>query len=275
MVGGLADELDGRLRDAGRLAAVLSPHLTVEEAYLLAKFVRGDRSAGACWPWARADRSARTSDFPNGFTIRAEKCPNRRGVEAIIAHFMRTRADVRRLARGSSTAGEFGGVWVSGGYKAPWIDEATAAAVRAACKLLVVQDLFPSPLSERATYELPGAAFAERDGSYVNHADRLQSARWAIRPPAGVRAEGSLYWQLLGRTGLYNSRARAGRGRREILYFSAAAGPVPRDGRGLEGQPVGRPRRRQCERLNDRSRMRHVSTPCLPDQLVSLIDHAR
>ena len=42
-------------------------------------------------------------------------------------------------------------------------------------ELLVVQDLFPSPLSQRATYVLPGAAYAERDGSYVNRADRLQS----------------------------------------------------------------------------------------------------
>ena len=64
-----------------------------------------------------------------------------------------------------------------------------------------MQDLFPSPLSERATYVLPGAAYAERDGSYVNRADRLQSVRWAIRPPMGVRTEGSLLWELLGPPG--------------------------------------------------------------------------
>ena len=37
----LPQELDARLKKAGRLAAVISPHLTVEEAYLLAKYVRG------------------------------------------------------------------------------------------------------------------------------------------------------------------------------------------------------------------------------------------
>ena len=92
------------------------------------------------------------------------------------------------------------GVWVSGGYKNDWIDEATARRFER-LKLLVVQDLFPSPLAERATYVLPGAAYAERDGSYVNQADRLQSARWAIRPPVGVRTEGSLLWELSGRRG--------------------------------------------------------------------------
>ena len=121
------------------------------------------------------------------------------------------------------------GVWVAGGYKRDWIDEATAARFER-LKLLVVQDLFPSPLSERATYLLPGPAYPERDGSYVNHADRLQSAPWAIRPPPGVRTDGSLLWELLGRKGLYNSRAVLEEIAREILYFSAAVRPVPETG---------------------------------------------
>ena len=36
---GLASEVDATLRKAGKLAAVLSPFLTVEEAYLLATYV--------------------------------------------------------------------------------------------------------------------------------------------------------------------------------------------------------------------------------------------
>jgi predicted molibdopterin-dependent oxidoreductase YjgC len=121
------------------------------------------------------------------------------------------------------------GVWVSGGYKNDWIGQATAGRFER-LKLLVVQDLFPSPLSDRATYVLPGAAYAERDGSYVNFADRLQTVRWAIRPPAGVRPEGSVYWELLGRKGLYNSQAVLEEIAREILYFSAVVGPAPETG---------------------------------------------
>jgi hypothetical protein len=60
----------------------------------------------------------------------------------------------------------------------------------------------------------------------VNRADWLQSAPWAIRPPLGVRADGSLLWELLGRKGLYNSRAVLEEIAREILYFSAVVGPV-------------------------------------------------
>ena len=54
--------------------------------------------------------------------------------------------------------------------------------------------------------------------------------RWAIRPPMGVRTEGSLFWELPGRRGLYNSRAVLDEIAREILYFSAVVGPVPETG---------------------------------------------
>ena len=66
--------------------------------------------------------------------------------------------------------------------------------------------------------------FAERDGSYVNHADRLQSFRWAVRPPAGVTTEGQFFWRLRKAPGLYKSRAVRDELTRELLYFSPAAG---------------------------------------------------
>ena len=120
-------------------------------------------------------------------------------------------------------------MWVSGGYKGPWIEEPVARRFEK-IPLLIVQDLFPSPLSERATYALPAAAFAERDGSYMNRSDRLQTSNLAVRPPWGVRAEGALFWQMLGRKGLYNSRAVLDDLSREVLYFAPAAGPLPETG---------------------------------------------
>ena len=117
-------------------------------------------------------------------------------------------------------------MWVSGGYKSPWIDDDTAARFDG-LEILVVQDMFSSPLWLRATYQLPGAAFAEREGSYVNRADRLQTALWAIRPPAGVRVEGGIYWRLLGQPGLYKARRVLDEVAATIRYFSVAADPVP------------------------------------------------
>jgi NADH-quinone oxidoreductase subunit G len=223
----LPAELLGRLRQAGRLGVSLSPHLTVEEAYLLAGLIRSidPEALVALGPVPVVGQDER---FKNGFTIRAEKCPNRRGVEAIAGSIMGRLFTFDDLVTAVDRQ-EVRGVWVSGGYKSDWIDTATAARFER-LELLVVQDLFPSPLSERATYELPGAAFAEREGSYVNFDDRLQSVQRAIRPPTGVRTEGSLFWELRANPGLYNARAVLDDLSRDIIYFAAAMGPVPETG---------------------------------------------
>jgi NADH-quinone oxidoreductase subunit G len=121
------------------------------------------------------------------------------------------------------------GVWVSGGYVTEGFSEYDVERM-AEQPFLIVQDLYPSPMMDAANYQLPGAAFAEREGSYVNHAGILQSFQWAIRPPTGVWTEGQLLWRLLGRPGLYNARAVMEEIAAEIPYFAPAAAPVPPTG---------------------------------------------
>jgi NADH-quinone oxidoreductase subunit G len=225
--GGLPAQLQEQLRKAGRLAAVVSPFLSVEEAYLLCSLIRSI-DAEARLVVGPVPTVGQDERFPKGFTISAEKCPNRRGVESVVAHFARGVATFDQLLP-ELDEGTVQGAWVSGGYKKDWIDESTARRFER-LKLLIVQDLFPSPLAERATYVLPAAAYVERDGSYVNRGDRLQTAPWAIRPPMGVRPEGGLLWELSGRKGLYNSQAALEEIAREILAFSAIVGPAPETG---------------------------------------------
>jgi NADH-quinone oxidoreductase subunit G len=215
-------EIDARFRSIGRTAAVLSPHLTVEEAYLLAKYVHAI-DPRAQLVLGHVPIVGQDETFKNGFTIRAEKCPNRRGVEQVVRHFTGrvTRFD-EWLAGGEI---KDRAVWLSGGYKVDWIDR-RAADLLASAACLVVQDLFPSPAVEAAEFLLAGAAFAEREGSYVNFAHRLQSVLWAIRPPAGVRVELGVYWELLGMPGLARARRVLDEIAREIPFFAAAAGEV-------------------------------------------------
>ncbi len=217
-------QIDQALKKVGRLAAVLSPHLTVEEAYLLAKYIRSlDPDAPVVLGPAQVVGSDKR--FKNGFTIRAEKCPNRRGVQAVVNHFSRSPTTFDDLLA-AIEQGEIRGAWVTGGYKTDWIDEETAARFDSLGEL-VVQDLFDSPLWRRATWQLPGAAFAEREGSYVNFADRLQSVPWAVRPPAGARVEGSVFWQLLGESGLYKSRRVLDEVAGNIAYFAPTTDEIP------------------------------------------------
>ncbi len=99
--------------------------------------------------------------------------------------FQRREPGLRRVLARSSTAARSAASGSPAATRADWIDEATAERLQRA-RLLIVQDMFASPLWDRADYQLPGASFAERDGSYVNYADRLQSFEWAD-PSAGGR----------------------------------------------------------------------------------------
>ena len=123
----------------------------------------------------------------------------------------------------------YGAVWITGGYKTNWIS-AEEVEQFAGVTNLIVQDCFASPLWERADYQIPAATFAEREGSYVNVDGRLQSFAWAIRPPAGVKTEGQLFWQLNKKAGLYRAEAVLEEMTREIPYFSAAIYGVPETG---------------------------------------------
>ena len=227
----ILDGLPAKLKKAGRLGAVLSPHLTVEEAYLLAKFVRriDPEAILAVGPVVESGEDER---FKSGFTIRAEKCPNRRGVEAIVRYFMGKESSFDEWLKKLEPAG-VNAVWITGGYKHDWIDEPAATRL-SGFEIVVVQDMFPSPLWENATHQLPGVAFAEREGSYVNRDGWLQTFSWAIRPPEGSRVEGSVYWQLLEMPGLYKARTVMDEVAATIPYFATAAEPTPELGVALD-----------------------------------------
>jgi NADH-quinone oxidoreductase subunit G len=223
--GDLKSALESACAANGRLAAVVSPHLTVEEAYLLCQLARkfDPQAVLALGP---VQVVGEDETFPGKFTIHAEKCPNRKGVEEILAHFCDGKIKTFDELLEDLPAGQIKAAWVSGGYHTPWIDD-TAAEQFAGLDLVVVQDMFDSPLWRIATYQLPGAGFAERSGSYVNFAGRLQSFDWAILPPQGVWVEAQLYWALLGKRGLYNARAVLSEIALEIIAFSAAVDEIP------------------------------------------------
>jgi NADH-quinone oxidoreductase subunit G len=219
--------LKDALASKGHLAVAISPFLTVEEAYLLASFIRSvdEQAIVGVGPVPEVGED---ESFPNGFTIRSEKAPNRRGVTHVVAHWDATALDfesfLERVAMERPS-----GIWFAGGYPAPMIAADQVARMRTA-RLLVVQDLFPSELTDVADFVLPAAAYPERTGSFVNHNDRLQSFEWAIRPPSGVMTEGQLLWKMTGRGGMYRGPEILREVARSISNFSAASDAVPPDG---------------------------------------------
>jgi NADH-quinone oxidoreductase subunit G len=218
-------ELDTALRGATRLVVVLSPHLTVEEAYLLVKYAQEVQPSAALILGPVPTRGEDQS-LPGGFTIRAEKCPNRRGVQQVLDALVDRGIEWDALLAQQATRRAYDAIWIAGGYTTDWND-ATTVAKLGDTPLIIVQDLFSSPLAERADWQLPTTAFAERSGSFVNRGDRLQTFEWSIRPPRGVLSEGQLAWRLLKRHGLYNAPQVLAEVAEEIVYFCAALEPVP------------------------------------------------
>jgi NADH-quinone oxidoreductase subunit G len=206
------DALATAARDGKRgLAAVLSPWMTLEEAYLLAGYLRA-LTPNVAYALAPVRTEGEDDHYPKDvhgqpiepvkFTIRAEKSPNRIGVETILRHLS---GDVVPMGDvlGRAAAGDLTAVYLVGGDPEEWITETQAAALEKV-ETVVVQDILPSPASRRATFVLPGGSFAERDGTFVNHAGLAQAIHKSIRSPGEAKPDGRILWDLAGRRGLFN-----------------------------------------------------------------------
>ncbi|MCX7700142.1 MAG: molybdopterin-dependent oxidoreductase [Gemmataceae bacterium] len=208
------DLADRAGRSPDQVVAILSPWLTCEEAFLLARYIKGlaptatlalgpvpIRGEDDTYPKDRRGRPMQ----PVRFTIRAEKCPNRRGVEEVLRHFQGEVIPFDRV-RDRFTAGQVNVAWVTIGAspdRTGWDEESARAVAQAG--LLIVQDLFAGVLTQAAQYVLPSCGFSEKEGTFVNHAGLAQGIRRATNPPQEARAEGQVYLDLMGVTGLFQA----------------------------------------------------------------------
>ena len=208
----LADLLNQK--SPGLFVAVISPWATVEEAYLLARFAKQVSPAVklALGPVRTVGEDDLYPKDVHGnppqsgnvkFTIRAEKCPNRLGVEAVLKHFegnvLSWSSVVSQIDRG-----EVGALYVLGGDPEGWITEADAGKL-GKVKLLIVQDLLASAASQKAHFVLPGAAWAEKEGTFINHNGLAQAIHRGLRGAEGSRPDGRILFELLGRSGLFHA----------------------------------------------------------------------
>lgn len=223
------------------LAFVFSPMMSVEEAFLLARLARRLDSRvrlmlGPVPTHGEDDRYPKRADGSGPaagaekFTIRAEKCPNRRGVEAVLKHYQGAVIPVSTTEHGHRDIHAW---YLVGGYREGWVDQALEAAIGQP-HLLIVQDIFPSPLSERADVVLAGGAFTERDGSFVSYKGVIQPFAAATRPPGSAKPDGRLLWELSGETGLFN----ASRVRQMVAAEIRAFAGLGNGGLGAQGQPL-------------------------------------
>ncbi len=235
--------------DPRAVVGVFSPWMTCEESYLLAGWLRSLSSdvrlvMGPVPLVGEDDRYPKNWHGepvePTRFTIRAEKCPNSRGVAAVLRHFQEAGVDFDDIAK-EAEAGRLRAAYVVHSGPPGWLrGEQIAALVKS--QFLVVQDISRTDLSDAAAVVLPGASFAEKDGTFVNHAGLAQMIKRAIHSPAEGYQDGRIFMELAGRVGLFNARVLRQEMAGVIAEFAPlAVGDLGEFGvrLGLEGKPAG------------------------------------
>jgi NADH-quinone oxidoreductase subunit G len=221
-------------KDAAAVVGVLSPFLTCEEVFLLGKYLKGLSGQvrlalgpvpvvgeDDTYPKDRLGRPVQ----PVKFTVRAEKCPNRRGVEEVLRHFQGEVIGFDQVVRWANEGG-VQALYLAAGYPPRpdgWVSAEQAAALKKT-PLVVCQDLLPSAASAVAHYVLPAASWAEKDGTFVNHANLAQALHWAAVPTGECRTDGAVFLDLLERRGLVHVPSLRAELAAEIAYFAPLAG---------------------------------------------------
>jgi NADH-quinone oxidoreductase subunit G len=182
----VAGHLRGGAR-AGGAAAIASPHLTNEENYRFAQLLKlsGVDQAAVAVVLGAADN----------LLIKAEKAANARGARDMGLNG----ASVAEILEAAG-AGRLATLYVCGNDILA-IDAELAERALQKVKCLIVQDVAPSTLSERATVVLPSLTFAEKDGTFTNVAGRVQRIHRAIDVPDGQLSDGEIFSRLMGLIG--------------------------------------------------------------------------
>lgn len=205
-----------------KVAVVLSPMLSCEEALLLGETVRS-LVPNAVLVAGPVPTVGQDESFKSGFTIRAEKAPNRLGVRMVLDALGGPQASfedfVTKLAGGS-----YDTAMITGGYFSPWVtDELVAAADKAGT--LIVHDLLDSALAQAATVRIGACTWAERSGTFVNHAGNAQPFEWGVPPLQGLVADQQWLWQFAGRDGMFNAEAMRDELQERLADFALCLAP--------------------------------------------------
>ena len=184
------------------LALLVSPMLSCEDAYNLARYALSI-DAEAMLAVGPVPFQGEDKTFPGGFTIRAEKAPNARGVRRVLEALAGGKPVANAQGFEQAIAsGKYGAAMVTGNYPSDWVTPALAASLKSV-ETIVAIDTLPNAVTSMATVVLPGAAWVEKAGSFENATGRLQSFEQAIEPVEFAKSESQIALDL--------AAARAGR----------------------------------------------------------------
>lgn len=246
----LNEDLTHRILDRQSILAILSPFLSVEEAYAAAAWVKHLTAkatlamgpvpvSGEDVTFAPDKLTGRSGDVsyltPRPFTISAEKAPNKAGVSLVLENAC------GKVVGFDEALGQIDStpiVILFGGYpNAEWITPEQAARIRKAERVIVF-DTTINPLADVADYAAGIATFAEKAGSYINRDQRLQRFDAALPPRDGVLTLLDVLAILrgTGRAPIASQTVLAEAASKIASLAKSAGGVVPEFGLNLVGQ---------------------------------------
>ena len=179
------------------LALLVSPMLSCEDAYHLARYaLKVDPEAMFAIgpvPFLGEDKT-----FPGGFTIRAEKAPNARGVRRVLEALAGGKPVANAQGFESALAsGKFAAAIVTGNYPSDWVTPSLLKALSGLTTVVAI-DTLANAITAMASVVLPGAVWIEKSGSFENANSRLQAFEKAIDPIEHAKSEAQIALDLLG-----------------------------------------------------------------------------
>jgi NADH-quinone oxidoreductase subunit G len=222
-----------RAHGQGAVGIVVSAQAANEEIFLLRRLAAllGATLTGVSWspPGASHD----------DLLIKADKNPNTRGL------------GLQGLANDGGALDALLAAGAAGSVQAlvlcradllrAWRDPATARAALERVPYLVVLATDQSELAEYASVLLPVGTHAECDGTFTNHAGRVQRFRQAIAPPGAVRAGWAVLSDLVSRIGGEPALGSADEVFAALSTESAAFRGLSHERLGSQGAPASVP----------------------------------
>jgi NADH-quinone oxidoreductase subunit G len=197
-----ADGLRAAIASGKRLGVLISPMLSCEDAYLLAKLAlaidpRATLALGPV-PSSGKDKTFPPND-PNGYKVYAEKAPNARGVKRVIDALAGQTADFNQFVS-ALRSGQIGAAIVTGNYPSDWATPDLLNAVRgggSSKPFVVLLDTLSSPMADAADVVLPSSTWLEKAGTFENARNMLQAFEQAIPPIEPSKPEGQIALDML------------------------------------------------------------------------------
>jgi len=233
------DDAVSGLRRAGsegrRVAALISPMLSCEDAWLLARAARAADAKAVLGvgpvPVQGDDRvfpPGAKADDPKRFVLRAEKAPNARGVRRVLnamgGDVLEFDAFVQRLAKS-----DVGCAIITGNYPSDWATPPLRKALEREDLFVIACDSLNGPLVEACDALLPASTWAEKAGTFENADGRLQAFEPAIKPVEWSRPEAQIALDLLVGLGETGAMFDAAKTRHAMAQSGSALGAFATD----------------------------------------------